>query len=223
MSDRAIPPQQGDEEALFERYELRLRRATAFSVRTSPGIVDDACAFAWTRLLTHQPRRATVFPYLRTVARNEALRLDALARSHVPLGHGLERDDQAGIHAIGVPEPPGRRRTAETSQGLLELRERLQSLPPREREAVFLRAAGWRYAEMAERLGMSYTRVNRLLTRADARMREMDIQEYELTPRGQRLHQIEQAPPPYILAFDWLDEVDRLESSRWASRRCVEA
>ncbi len=200
MSGRAIPPQQGDEQALFERYERRLRRATAYAVKTSPDIVDDACAYAWTTLLTHQPRRETMFPYLRAVARNEALRLHGLARSHVPLGRDGAWDEEAGMRPVGALEPPARRRTTETTHGLLELRERLLALPQREREAVFLRAAGWRYAELAEHLGMSYTRVNRLLTRADARMREMDIQEHDLTPRGQRLQRIEQAPPPYILA-----------------------
>jgi RNA polymerase sigma factor (sigma-70 family) len=197
MSDRAVPPQQGDEQELFERYEGRLRRITALSVRTSRDIVDDACAFAWMSLLTHQPRRETVFPWLRTVARHEALRLDGLQRSHVPLA----QDESDSERRVTVPEPRARRRTAETSQGLLELRERLHGLPSREREAVFLHAAGWRYVDLAERLGISYTRVNQILTRASVRMREMDIQEHDVTsPRGRRLQQIEQAPPTYIVA-----------------------
>jgi DNA-directed RNA polymerase specialized sigma24 family protein len=80
MSDRPVPPQRRDEQWLFERYDRRLRRATQLAVNTSPDVVDDACAFAWMTLLTHQPRRETVFAWLRTVARREALRLDGLSR-----------------------------------------------------------------------------------------------------------------------------------------------
>ena len=54
---------------LYERYGQRLLRLTAYAVRTSPDIVDDACSFAWVQLLATQPRRETVFPWLRTVAR----------------------------------------------------------------------------------------------------------------------------------------------------------
>ena len=81
MSDRPVPPQQGDEHELFERYSERLRRATKFAINTSPEIVDDACAFAWMLLVSNQPRRETVWGWLRTVARNRALELDRLAQS----------------------------------------------------------------------------------------------------------------------------------------------
>ena len=64
---------------------------------------------------------------------------------------------------------------------MLELKDRLAVLPEREREAVFLSAAGWRYVDVAERLGISTTRVNQLVSRASLRMREMDIAEHEAT------------------------------------------
>ena len=196
MSARLVPPQQGDEQELFERYERRLRQATAYAVNTSPDIVDDACAFAWMSLLTQQPRRETVFAYLRTIARNEALRLDGLTRKHVPIGYESENGD-----FVGVPEPPARRSDVTTKQQMLELKERLLALPAREREIVFLHAAGWRYVDIAGRLGISYTRVNQLLSRASIRMREMDTAEHDVTsPRGRRLKEIEQSPPAYIVA-----------------------
>ena len=198
MSARPVPPQQGDEQALFERYERRLRVATRLAVNTSPDIVDDACAFAWMALITHQPRRETVFPYLKTIARNEALRLDGLARALKPIAGELEHDEE---HPIGARVPAARHRTAEASQQILELKERLAVLPEREREAVFLSAAGWRYTDVAERLGISTTRVNQLVSRASLRMREMDIAEHVATsPRGKRLQEVEQSPPAYIVA-----------------------
>src|SRR4051794_24449805 len=113
----SYPPQQGDETILFERYGRRLIRLTAYSINTSPDIIDDACAFAWTQLLACQPRRETVFPWLRTVARNEALRLDGIARRATP----LERE-AAGASAdmpTRTGEPESHRWTPETAQGLL--------------------------------------------------------------------------------------------------------
>jgi RNA polymerase sigma factor (sigma-70 family) len=191
VSDRPVPPQRGDEQRLFERYDRRLRRSTQLAVNTSPDIVDDACAFAWMTLLTHQPRRETVFAWLRTVARREAIRLDGLARR-------LSLDDGA----VANDELPARRDGLDDSQALTELRERLQHLTPRQREVVFLHAAGWRYADLAERLGVSHTRINRLLSRASAVMREIDMRELDVatSPRGQRLREVEDDPPSYIVA-----------------------
>jgi hypothetical protein len=84
---------------------------------------------------------------------------------------------------------------------MMELRQRLQDLPTRQREVVFLHAAGWGYGELASRLGVSDTRINRLPSRASARMREMDIRELDVTsPRGQRLREVEDDPPPYVVS-----------------------
>ena len=190
MISRPTPPQHGDEEELFQRYADRLRRVTQVSVNTSREIVDDACAFAWMKLITNQPRRETVFAWLRTVARNEAIRLDGIAR-------GVTSIDHSG----GPPDPPASRSRIETTHEMLELRERLEELPAREREVVLLQAAGWRYQELAEFLEVSDTRINQLFARASARMREMDIRDQDVTsPRARRLREIEHDPPAYIVA-----------------------
>ncbi len=192
--DGPVPSQRGDEERLFERYDKRLRRATQLSVNTSPDIVDDACAFAWMKLLANQPRRETLFGWLKVVARNEALRLDGLVRGVASLGHA-PADEGA------VPEPAAVRGRLETVQGMLEVRERLAALPARQRDLVFLHAAGWRYQELAEREGISSTRVNQLLASASVRMREMDIREHEATaPRARQLRALEEEPPQYLVA-----------------------
>lgn len=191
LTDRAIPPQQGDEGALFERYGARLRRATQLNVNTSPDIVDDACSFAWMKFLANQPRRETAFGWLKTVARNEALRLDGLARDLAP----LPGEDAA------APHPISHRGRPETMQGMIEVTERLAELPQRERELVFLTAAGWRYQELADQEGISHTRVNQLLARASTRMREMDILGHDpKSPRAKRLRELERDPPKYLQA-----------------------
>ena len=190
MSSRPTPPQQGDEEELFQRYADRLRRVTQVSVNTTREIVDDACAFAWMKLITNQPRRETVFAWLRTVARNEAIRLDGIARGISSIDTGPAPTETAAT-----------RNRVETTQAMLELRERLEELPAREREVVLLQAAGWRYQELAEFLDVSDTRINQLLARASARMREMDIRDHDVTsPRARRLRELEDDPPTYIVA-----------------------
>jgi hypothetical protein len=84
---------------------------------------------------------------------------------------------------------------------LLEVRERLEQLPARQRELVFLNAAGWRYKELAERAGVSDARIGQLIARAATKLREMDIREHEVTSaRGLRLRKLEDDPPRYLLA-----------------------
>lgn len=99
------------------------------------------------KLLSNQPGRETVFGWLKAVARNEAVRLDRLQRRLVQAEHA----DGVSLSA----EPEAQRSRVETAQGLLEVRERLEQLPERQRELVFLTAAGWRYNELAERSGVN--------------------------------------------------------------------
>ena len=114
MSGRPVPPQQGDEVELFRRYAERLRRVTQLEVRTTPEIIDDACAFAWVQLLAHQPSRPTVFPWLKTVATREAIRLDAMARRL--LAYEEERA------STQFPSLTPNRGDVEEAQGMMEVR-----------------------------------------------------------------------------------------------------
>ena len=190
------PPQlQGDEASLFARFHQRLLRATAVKVHTSADNVDEACAFAWSQLLTHQPRRDSVFAWLRLVARREAIRLDSASRATLSL------DDADATGAPRAQPPAAAHRSAETTHGLVEVRDRLAVLPEAQREIAFMRAAGWRYREIAECLGITEARVNKLLVRADARMRELD--QRDIAPRSARaarLRALEDDSPPYILS-----------------------
>ena len=195
MSGPPVPPQRGDEEELFRRYHARVRRHVRFRVQTTPEIVDDACAFAWMTFIACQPRRETAYAWLCTVARNEALHLDGLSRERMSRERPLDVTERAtdGVRAI--------RGRVEVAEEFGELRERLLELPPRQREAVLLHAAGWRNRELAERLGISTSRVTHLFTRGVQRMREFDRREEEVrSPRGRRRREVEEAPPQYIIA-----------------------
>jgi RNA polymerase sigma factor (sigma-70 family) len=187
-----IPPARGDEAALFARHHDRLCRITALNVETSRDNVHEACAFAWSQLLRYQPRRSTVFAWLRQVARREAVRLDQLSRATVSIDI-VEYGDAVAPEAIHA-------RTDER-QRLIEAREDLAPLPPRERAVTFLRAAGWQYSEIGVSLGISHTRVNQLLVRADARLRDLErIESATRTPRADRLRALEAEPPAFLLS-----------------------
>jgi len=51
------------------------------------------------------------------------------------------------------------------------LRNRLLELSPRQREVVLLHAAGWRYRELAERLGLTEDVAHQLLAEGNRKMR----------------------------------------------------
>lgn len=54
----APPPPRGDEAQLFREFNDDLMRLLAGNVRSSsPQTVEDACAFAWTKFMEHQPDR----------------------------------------------------------------------------------------------------------------------------------------------------------------------
>jgi RNA polymerase sigma factor (sigma-70 family) len=193
MTDHSTPPQRGDEAELFQRYQARLRRSTRLAINTTPEIVDDACAYAWMRFIVCQPRRETAFGWLCTVARNEALALHRRAVERSVNERPMDGGD-------GGPRLASRS-NVEVLDEFKEVRRRLAELPPRQREVVLLHAAGWRYRELAERFGISESRIGHLVVRATERMREMDAREEDVrSPRGRRLHEIENKPPRYIVA-----------------------
>jgi RNA polymerase sigma factor (sigma-70 family) len=195
-TDTTVPPAlRGDEAQLFARYNDRLRRVTSITVPTTAANVDDACAFAWSQLIARQPQRRTVFGWLRVVARREAIRLDSIGQRTVE----LELERQPGLARASEPEHAARR-TIDSAQGLLEVRDRLAVLPDDQREVAFMRAAGWRYTDIAECLDLTEARVARLLRRADARLRDLDQRDLAPTSaRAARLQQLETDPPPFLL------------------------
>ncbi len=184
---------QGDEAELFARYHQRLVRVTSLNVTTSRDNVEDACAYAWAQLLSHQPRRDTIFAWLRTVARRQAIRLDAASRRQL----SIDAHERAASHVKGLAAT---HRNADVAHGLLEVRERLAVLPDQERDIAFMRAAGWRYRDIASCLDLTEARVNKLLTRADARVHELDAR--DVAPHSERaawLAKLEDDPPAFLI------------------------
>jgi RNA polymerase sigma factor (sigma-70 family) len=155
---------QGDLGQLFEVLAPRLERIVRCGVDDAEPVLEDACQIAWSRLVDRAEtvRRAGALSWLATTAVHEAYRLQRRSRVEEPVA---EDGDP------GVPDPsPGPHEVAES-------RERIASvarLPARQREALWLRAAGYTYAEIGARTGDTRRTVERQLTRARQRLEELD-------------------------------------------------
>ena len=128
-------------------------------------ILDDACAFAWSVLVRRDDinfdRRGV--NWLIVVGARKAWELARLARREAPVGGFLSAVDPGEVvEPAGLASEPVDRMIA-----LEEHADRLRRFErpgPRERRDLFLQAAGYRYAEIVELTGSTYTAVNRRLT-----------------------------------------------------------
>lgn len=152
----ALPRPRGDEGDLFRSLSGRLLGRVTRRVRTSPANVEDACSFAWTQLLAHQPDREQVTAWLTTVAVNEALRLNRVSRGAASLD---------GLTEAGR-EPAERRDATAATPERLDARAQLARLRPRGRRLLMLQAAGFSYAEISNLTGESSRAIERHILRS---------------------------------------------------------
>jgi RNA polymerase sigma factor (sigma-70 family) len=176
MAARHLVALRGDESQLYERHQAALRRAVARAVNTSPELVEDACQAAWTILLRAQPDRGpTLFAWLRTVAIHEAYRLLRRQGATVSLDALTDRaaDDDSTTAGDWLPAL-AEDRLEERLEARRALRA-LAALPDRQRQFVTWRAAGHSYEEIRELAGgVTYTNVNKHLTRGRRRLRDLE-------------------------------------------------
>ena len=124
-------------------------------MRTSDANIDDACAIAWAKLVSNQPRRASVFSWLVTVAVHEAYRLDRHDRTTLTDGEELER-----LPAMKEGDFP--------EQRILwgETLEALESVHPRKRRMLLLTVLGYTCKELGAEDGVSTARARALIYQA---------------------------------------------------------
>ncbi len=156
----------GAVDELYRALATRLERLVRLDVRAPDSVIEDACQFAWIRLVHHHDRvaREAVLSWLVRTAVHEAFKLLRRNGRCVSLEAALEH---AGDHGIEAPAP--------SPEELVERRERLAAvadLPERQQRLVWLHALGLSYAEMAVHTGSSTRTVERQLLRAKRRMRE---------------------------------------------------
>lgn len=198
--DAPCKPQQGDEAELFNEFNDALMRRVTHRVYTSPEVVEDACAIAWTKFLIHQPDRQQSWKgWLFRTAEREAWRLERARYAAFAIDPAEASTHPGAVEEPADPADPIERRIdLDAAVGILA------DLSPRLRRIAFLRASGLQYRDIGEITGDSPTRVNQLVADANrrihtalGRMRDADR---GLPPRAQRLRDLEQSPPSWLTA-----------------------
>jgi RNA polymerase sigma factor (sigma-70 family) len=158
LHSAALNPAQ-DLSELYSLLSKRLEANVRLGVAAPDAVVEDACQFAWSRLVSHAShvRRDAVMAWLIRTAVREAVRVVKRSAREVPLDHRLLEGPEA-------PDP----------HELLEARERLSvmgELPARQQRLLWLHAIGLSYAEMARHERCSRRTVERQLLRAKRSVR----------------------------------------------------
>lgn len=160
--------------AFFAANATRLHNTVRAAARTPEAVIEDACQTTWTILL----RRPDItlddrgLSWLATVAIREAWRLASTARE-TPVG-GFQGATRG--HDTEMPDPadPDDRSAEQRALDRIEHTERvhtLQTLKPREREALYLHGLGFSYHEIGQLTNSTYTAVNRRITEGRAALR----------------------------------------------------
>lgn len=150
---------------LYRDLSERLEQIVRFDVRAPESVVEEACQFAWGRLVDHRHRvrREGALSWLARTAVREALKLHARAGRCVSLDVALDGDRAAEMPTLPGPDE------------LFERRERLASigrLPARQQQMLWLHALGLTYAEIGRHTGCTTRTVERQLMRAKRTLRE---------------------------------------------------
>lgn len=146
---------------LYPLLAARLERLVRGEVRAPENVIEDACQFAWGRLVhrCHEVSRDRVLSWLAKVAIHEALKL-------------IRRDDAKSslelVDEEATPSPgPGPYELAEQR----ELLATVCALPARQQRVVWLKGVGFSYVEIARQSGCTRRTVERQLLRARSRLR----------------------------------------------------
>jgi RNA polymerase sigma factor (sigma-70 family) len=152
-----------DVNRLYLKLSGPLEQIVRGDVHASDPVVDDACQFAWSRLLHHRARvrEDTVLGWLARTAIHEAFKLSRRRARELSLDQAV--DD--GIDLVATaPEP----------WELLAQRERIASvgkLSRRPQRVIWLRAMGLSYEEMAAHERCTTRTVERQLAKARRELR----------------------------------------------------
>jgi RNA polymerase sigma-70 factor (ECF subfamily) len=162
-------PYVADVGELYRALAPRLEQIVRLDVRAPDPVIEDACQFAWSRLVHHSHRvhRDGALTWLVRTAVHEAFKLIRREGRELSL-------DAAAEDAGELPFPahtPGPEELAETRERL----EGIGRLPERQRRFLWLHALGLSYAEIAVHTGCSVRTVERQLLRAKARLRAAEL------------------------------------------------
>lgn len=160
----------GDVGELYVRLAKRLEQIVRVDVRAPDAVIEDACQFAWSRLVHHRDRvhRDTSLAWLAKTAVHEAFKLIRRDGRELSLEAALETAGDSTVR-LGAPAP----------EELILARERLAQiglLPERQQRLLWLHGLGLTYAEMAHRTGCTQRTVERQLLRAKRAVRGLEAE-----------------------------------------------
>jgi DNA-directed RNA polymerase specialized sigma24 family protein len=160
-------------------------------------VIEDACAFAWAQFLEHQPDRERNWRgWMLTTATRQAWKLERAIRHTA----GLEPMalDEAEAEAVVAPLDE-----IELRNDINDALSLIGRLPLRLQRIALLRALGCSYDEIGQLTGDSKARAHALSTRANERIAEYLVERAHSverwSPRAERLWQLEQSPPGWLV------------------------
>ncbi len=150
---------------LYAALSKRLEHIVRSDVRAPEPVIEDACQFAWSRLIhhCHRVRRETALSWLATTAVREAFKLIRRDGREISLDAALESTGEPPLHL----DAPRTEEVVEQHERLAELR----CLPERQQRLLWLHGFGFTYGEMASYTGYTPRTVERQLLRAKRRLR----------------------------------------------------
>ncbi len=168
ISPAAAPTPFLDVDALYRLLALRLARIVRGDVDAPEAVIEDACQFAWSRLICHagRVRQETALSWLARTAIREAFKLVHRDRREVSLDAAAEEDHLAATLVAPLPGP----------EEIVEYRSRLElvaGLSARQQRMLWLHASGLSYEEIALSTGATRRTVERQLLRAKRSVRQM--------------------------------------------------
>lgn len=126
---------------------------------------EDAYQFALMKLAESGPdSKESVLPWLTTVIKREAWRLNGLHRRYPMLNEEGKR--------LAISPEPSPQEHAEAAEYRRSRRGALDSLKPEQRIALVLVGLGYSWREVMRVTGWSYTKVNRLTTEGRSQARD---------------------------------------------------
>jgi RNA polymerase sigma factor (sigma-70 family) len=159
-------------EVLGRSEPLLRRQAQRHAERVDD--IDDALQSAYTLFLQHYAGIGEPLAWLHTTVKREAWALRRKAARQRETSFYVETDPSGGQFDLteslpsDTPEPE---ELLERSESLAEDQRALRGLKPDERRALFLLGLGLSYAEICQRTGWTYTKVNRCLSEGRATLR----------------------------------------------------
>ncbi len=114
--------------------------------------------------------RNRLVAWMAVVTRHEALAVRRARERALPAFAAHEANGYDPLSWVST-ELPGPDELAERRERVVEARRALERLKADEQRAIVLQAGGYSYAEICERCGWTYTKVNRCLAEGRARLR----------------------------------------------------